>query len=1102
MTTPILDALPNAGQLFHCAVCARRQTASAAYQVGETAGLVLLACPSCFCLQFEPPPDLDYHHHTDDRRQIEAYVEAGAGLESIFGYIAGAPTRRAETSFLDVGAGYGFAVDIARHAFGWDAIGIEPSTYGRAGAAALDLPILPGLLTADGPLAGRRFDIVHASEVIEHVLDPHGFVGLLVGYLAADGILVLSTPSAAAVSDPALSDSHKLALLSPGAHARLFSREGLTSLLAAHGLVHVAFADQPGTLVCTASAVPFLPRRPPAADEAALRRYYTTQFTRHAAVPLLRRAFGNRLYAHLVHHNCIEDAQELWPRLGIMLPWQVPDAWTAEAFHDAVPPSAPYLAYLHGMALLLRGAADRRIIAEAIRLFDLSYALARRKIVLMPHQATLEASFLWLARLHAGIAHRQVGDEQAAAQVAQAILADPGDGFVPAPDAAIRARAEALLVKSTGASAMLQRVRRSCLTGWRRHAWRQSVGILRSVAKWMRAVVRRKLRGAMAPVPRYQGYVDERSVDHVAGWLRDLATPSARLMFEVVVPGVERERILHRGVADQFSPTLRAVGVAEGDYAFHIRFVSPLSADERDVLFVRPAGTAWQLELAPELRTTLANSVFPVPATLAAHPDASAAPSTAGDPDQISAAADRPVAAARQSWIATGPSWRQLVPRFAHRLRAPWGVLHSLRRRIGAQVRRRGFRPIARTAHWQGFVDERSRWHIAGWALDTLNPGIRPELEILVRRHGQERVLQRVRADEFSDGLQKLKIGDGFHGFFAVFDPPLGAGEDDWLVVRIAGTPHEIPAARSLKTEFAPISHIALDLVNNCNLRCPFCVYDYTTTNKTDLMSDDTFRKALTLIPFVKDANFWLSCLHEPTLHPRLAEFIGMIPPEYRNKVFFTTNLAKRLTDQQLKFLAESGIHHINISMESFDKAVYEKLRKGARFEIFMENLRKLVAAFSIANDPPRIRFIILPFKSNINELKSLISRTKSEFMAWQNELRYVFDMTYIDPSFKDEEFIRPADWERIRAEFRWHSPERLVLVDPSDATPPADANVAAKPRGVPRPLNIRIEHSGYMYVYGAELHETPQGVGYVHKNYVLTNINDLRNPLKFLVNI
>jgi hypothetical protein len=80
------------------------------------------------------------------------------------------------------------------------------------------------------------------------------------------------------------------------------------------------------------------------------------------------------------------------------------------------------------------------------------------------------------------------------------------------------------------------------------------------------------------PVLHQQGYLDARSTHHVAGWMRDLNSPTTRLAFEVRLDGA----VLHRGVADRFSQTLVAVGVGDGAYAFHVRYPTPLSADARD----------------------------------------------------------------------------------------------------------------------------------------------------------------------------------------------------------------------------------------------------------------------------------------------------------------------------------------------------------------------------------------------------------------------------------------------------------------------------------------------------------------------------------------
>ena len=101
---------------------------------------------------------------------------------------------------------------------------------------------------------------------------------------------------------------------------------------------------------------------------------------------------------------------------------------------------------------------------------------------------------------------------------------------------------------------------------------------------------------------------------------------------------------------------------------------------------------------------------------------------------------------------------------------------------------------------------------------------------------------------------------------------------------------------------------VAGDIVNNCNLRCPFCIVDYANVKGLNLMTRETFGRALELLPMTSPGNFWLSCLHEPTLHPQFIEFIESVPDAYRDRISFTTNLSKRLPDDLLGRLANSGL--------------------------------------------------------------------------------------------------------------------------------------------------------------------------------------------------
>jgi SAM-dependent methyltransferase len=225
-----------------CPVCGAANVPAPVLEVPSMspphAVLALLRCAGCNSLHYDPPGITDFKDLGQDGDEFwRFYVEVGGGVwETIWPTLA--ERTQGRRTLLDVGCGFGFTIDFWRRMIGGEAIGVELADYGQVGARLLDVPIYDEPLQTCAALEGRRFDVVYASEVIEHVSDPAAFAALLTRHVADDGVLVLTTPSAEYV-EPAQHSASLLAALSPGFHGFLLAKQALADIARNCGFTHV-----------------------------------------------------------------------------------------------------------------------------------------------------------------------------------------------------------------------------------------------------------------------------------------------------------------------------------------------------------------------------------------------------------------------------------------------------------------------------------------------------------------------------------------------------------------------------------------------------------------------------------------------------------------------------------------------------------------------------------------------------------------------------------------------------------------------------------------------------------------------------------------------
>jgi 2-polyprenyl-3-methyl-5-hydroxy-6-metoxy-1,4-benzoquinol methylase len=133
---------------------------------------------------------------------------------------------------LDYGCAVGLFVKVAKEA-GWNARGYERSPwaaeYGRA-RFGVDITVADGEVD---PFERNAFDVVTLWDVLEHLKDPSGVLGLVNHWLTPGGFLALNTVNSSSLGARIAGASWRH--LVPPQHLQFFSKESLLRLLANAG---------------------------------------------------------------------------------------------------------------------------------------------------------------------------------------------------------------------------------------------------------------------------------------------------------------------------------------------------------------------------------------------------------------------------------------------------------------------------------------------------------------------------------------------------------------------------------------------------------------------------------------------------------------------------------------------------------------------------------------------------------------------------------------------------------------------------------------------------------------------------------------------------
>lgn len=203
-------------------------------------GVDIYLCPECGCIM----ADLDFvqeQYETDSYYTMEFRSLDDIDLEWGFRwrYILSVIRRyNVAPTVLDVGAGNGYFVFLARKEFGWFADGVETSSAETAYAKKM---FEIDFLNEDLANIQDKYDVVTSFNVLEHVSDPIELLSSMRKCISSNGHLVLTTPNPTCIQRR-IKGLENWRMVDPPHHINLFTRESLSDLMENAGFTIVKYS--------------------------------------------------------------------------------------------------------------------------------------------------------------------------------------------------------------------------------------------------------------------------------------------------------------------------------------------------------------------------------------------------------------------------------------------------------------------------------------------------------------------------------------------------------------------------------------------------------------------------------------------------------------------------------------------------------------------------------------------------------------------------------------------------------------------------------------------------------------------------------------------
>jgi len=173
----------------------------------------------------------------------------------------------------------------------------------------------------------------------------------------------------------------------------------------------------------------------------------------------------------------------------------------------------------------------------------------------------------------------------------------------------------------------------------------------------------------------------------------------------------------------------------------------------------------------------------------------------------------------------------------------------------------------------------------------------------------------------------------------------------------------------------SPPITLTVETTSICNLACIMCPRGYANRPQGH-MKFSLFRKIVDESRLFA-IDIWLCLFGEPLLHPQIFDMIKYAKRAGLNTVM-STNATLLDHNNRMKLL-RSGLDTLVLSLDGATKETYESIRRGAKFEEVVDNIRSfLEIKRRLSVKRPRTMLLIVRMRANEKEIATIIQRFRN----------------------------------------------------------------------------------------------------------------------------